>query len=66
VDLVALLVTGGRAPKEGAGMGIDVVDESEDIKDAEDSGDMTKSGVGDLGRRADVSASSSVSMLLST
>jgi len=66
VDLVALLVADGRAPNEGAGMGIDVVDESEDIKDAEDSGDVIRSGVGDLGRRADVSASSSASMLLST
>lgn len=65
MDLVALLAAGGRAPN-GAGTGNEVVDEREDIKDAEDSGDMTKSGVGDLGRRAEVSASSSVSMLLST
>lgn len=46
-------------------MGIDFVDESEDINDAGDSEDMTKSGVGDL-CRVDVWASSSVSMLLST
>jgi hypothetical protein len=66
VDLVALLVACGRVPYGSAGMGIDVVDENEDIKDAGDSEDMTKSGVGDLGCRVDVSASSSVSMLLST
>ena len=65
VDLVALLVACGRVPYGSAGMGIDV-DEDEDIKDAGDSEDMTRSGVGDLGCRVDVSASSSVSMLLST